>query len=164
MGNPFEDPFSENASEEREETNRKLYEDNVKKEKKYTNEIGDTFVYEGTREGIQKVKTALSEKEIMEDDAERINELRDKEKTDTLTNTEKEELHFRETSDLFMSEVEERGGSLSFIGSNREGPFNKESFYPLHIIEGTVDGKKISLSRTTYPDFSEEQLIKESST
>ncbi len=163
MNNSFEKPFvGDGQSEEKIEEGRKLYEKNVKEEKKYANEIGDTFVYEGVHEGIQKAKTALTEKEIIEDDAHRLDQLKNKEKTGSLTDTEKKELKFRENSDLFMSEYEARDNSFSAVSSaSREG-FLKEAFYPYYIIDGITDGKKVKLSKTVYPDFSQKQLTEES--
>ncbi len=165
------------------EKSRELYEETARQEKAYANDLANTFIYKGIREGIEKFRTALTPEEIIENDARRINELKDRAKSGTLTSEEKEELELRQSSDLFMRTFVTRHTGYSIVDkeiitdelwarlyakrSKEDENFPsidniKEYFYPANEISGTVKGKKVALQRTTYPVFSLDALTEES--
>ncbi len=135
---------------------RNLYNEAVEKEKKKANAVGTTFGFGSIKETIQTATTKISDAEIMRDDAKRIDDLKAKEAKGTLTSEEKAELHNRETEEIYYQLGQERWNDMAYAVPNERFGI-KESYFPRHWIIGVSDGKKITLTETIYPDYTNNQ-------
>lgn len=132
---------------------RELYDENVKEEKIYANNMADVVLYGDVMDVIGNLRTTLKIEDIVKADADRINELKDKQKAGELSDKEKEELELRERGDLFLTKENAKkdipypGGA----GDVARHPTTYALRWQEDIINGVLDGQSVFLKYASRP-------------